>query len=107
MFCKQNQSRYFSIKFSQSVSLDRMFLFQLVTFEVPHKPGYRLKMRMGIHTGSCVAGVVGTKIPHYSVFGETVEVAGIMESSGEPMRIQVTIPILILLMKLIMFITLF
>ena len=62
-------------------------------------------MRMGIHTGSCVAGVVGTKIPHYSVFGETVEVAGIMESSGEPMRIQVTILILILLMKLTKFIT--
>ena len=46
-------------------------------------------MRMGIHTGSVVAGVVGTKIPHYSVFGETVEIAGIMEASGEPMRIQV------------------
>ena len=46
-------------------------------------------MRMGIHTGSVVAGVVGTKIPHYSVFGETVEIAGIMEESGEPMRIQV------------------
>jgi class 3 adenylate cyclase len=27
-----------------------------VTFEVPHKPGYRLKMRMGIHSGSVVAG---------------------------------------------------
>ena len=63
-------------------------LFQLVTFEVPHKPGYRLRMRMGIHTGSCVAGVVGTKIPHYSVFGETIEIAGMMEASGEPMKIQ-------------------
>ena len=62
--------------------------FQLVTFEVPHKPGYRLRMRMGIHTGSCVAGVVGTKIPHYSVFGETIEIAGMMEASGEPMKIQ-------------------
>lgn len=60
-----------------------------MTFEVPHKPGFRLKMRMGIHTGSVVAGVVGTKIPHYSVFGDTVEVAGIMESSGEAMKIQV------------------
>ena len=45
-------------------------------------------MRMGIHTGSCVAGVVGTKIPHYSVFGETIEIAGMMEASGEPMKIQ-------------------
>ena len=48
-------------------------------------------MRMGIHSGSCVAGVVGTKIPHYSVFGDTVEVAGLMESSGEAMKIQVCI----------------
>ena len=45
---------------------------------------------MGIHSGSCVAGVVGTKIPHYSIFGETVEVAGLMEASGEPMKIQMT-----------------
>lgn len=44
-----------------------------------------------MHTGSCVAGVVGTKIPHYSVFGETVEIAGLMESTGEPMKIQVTV----------------
>ena len=44
---------------------------------------------MGIHSGGCVAGVVGTKIPHYSVFGDTVEIAGLMESSGEPMKIQV------------------
>ena len=42
-----------------------------------------------VYLGGCVAGVVGTKIPHYSIFGETVEMAGLMESSGEPIKIQV------------------
>ena len=36
---------------------------------VQHKPGSRLKLRMGMHSGRVVGGVVGTKIPHYSVFG--------------------------------------
>lgn len=70
------------------VSQPILFL-QVVTFEVQHKPGYRLKLRMGIHSGGCVAGVVGTKIPHYSVFGETVEIAGLMEATSDSMKIQV------------------
>ena len=55
-----------------------------------HKPGYRIRLRMGIHSGMVVAGIVGRKIPHYSVFGETVELAGLMEQTGEPMKIQVS-----------------
>ncbi|XP_059089436.1 uncharacterized protein LOC131885421 [Tigriopus californicus] len=72
-------------------------LAKVVTFEVQHKPGYRIKLRMGIHSGSCVAGVVGTKIPHYSVFGETVEIAGLMEATSEPMKIQITESTMVLL----------
>ena len=37
-----------------------------------------------------VGGVVGSKIPHYSVFGDTVELASLMESSGSAMKIQIT-----------------
>lgn len=66
-------------------------LAKICTFEVVHKPGYRLRLRMGIHSGPAVAGVVGTKVPHYSVFGETVDMAGLMESSGEPMKIQISV----------------
>ena len=44
---------------------------------------------MGVDSGPCAAGVVGDKIPHYSVFGETVELAGLMEATCEPMKIQV------------------
>ena len=33
-------------------------LAKVLTFEINHKPGYRLKLRMGIHSGSVVGGVV-------------------------------------------------
>jgi class 3 adenylate cyclase len=29
-------------------------------------------MRMGIHTGEVIGSVVGSKMPHFSVFGDTV-----------------------------------
>ena len=70
------------------MSLD--LLAKVLTFEVQHKPGYRLKLRMGIHSGSVVGGVVGTKIPHYSIIGDTVEIANLMESTGLPMKIQIS-----------------
>ena len=64
-------------------------LSKVFPFKVRHKPGYRMRVRVGIDSGPCTAGIIGDKLPHYSVFGETVEIAGVMEASSEPMKIQV------------------
>ncbi len=52
--------------------------------------GLPIQVRIGIHTGSVVAGVIGEKKFIYDLWGDTVNIASRMESSGEPGRIQVS-----------------
>jgi len=48
------------------------------------------RIRIGLHTGSLVAGVVGTKKFAYDVWGDTVNIASRMESSGEDGKVNVS-----------------
>lgn len=48
------------------------------------------QMRMGVHSGKIVGGIVGIEKYIYDVFGDTINTAARMENHSEPMRINVS-----------------
>ncbi len=52
--------------------------------------GFTFEMRLGIHTGPVVAGIVGVKKFQYDIWGDTVNTASRMESSGAVGKVNIS-----------------
>jgi class 3 adenylate cyclase len=64
--------------------------FQEQVQKFNHQYGTNFRIRIGIHTGPLVAGVIGRKSFAYDVWGETVNTVCRLEATGKPGGIQIS-----------------
>ncbi len=52
--------------------------------------GQQVKIRIGVNSGPAVGAVIGFKMPHFCLCGDTINTASRMETNSEPYRIHVS-----------------
>ncbi|KAI6220783.1 Adenylyl cyclase class-3 4 guanylyl cyclase domain containing protein [Aphelenchoides besseyi] len=83
---------------SQQIALMAIeFQRAVKTLRMDHLPNHPIQMRVGVHSGSAVAGIVGMTAPRFCVFGDTVNIAAKMEASGRGDRTNLSIHYSVLL----------
>ncbi|ESP04584.1 hypothetical protein LOTGIDRAFT_63120, partial [Lottia gigantea] len=79
------------VQHASEISLMALDLTDSVNhLKIPHLPGTKLKLRIGIHSGPVVAGIVGTSLPRFSLIGDTITVATRMEVLGKADRVHIS-----------------
>ncbi|MBS1561788.1 MAG: tetratricopeptide repeat protein [Bacteroidetes bacterium] len=78
---------YMAVSFADAVAAARaaVGIMEAITTSAPE-----LQCRIGLHCGPVVAGIIGSERMQYDVWGDTVNVASRMESSGQPGRIHIS-----------------
>eukprot|EP00798_Chlamydomonas_sp_ICE-L_P004250 gene4250-14363_t len=66
---------------SSSIPLSHIFYVVIPQVVMPHNQ-QPVVIRIGLHTGPCVSGLIGTKLPKFSIFGDTMNTASRLLVAG-------------------------
>ncbi|KAF5834574.1 hypothetical protein DUNSADRAFT_8699 [Dunaliella salina] len=87
--CTLDHHGHPEVSASRVMEFAKAVLQETAKVNMPHSSN-PVQMRVGIHSGDVVSGLIGTKLPKFSIFGDSMCTAARMESTGKPGRIHVS-----------------